>query len=82
MTDAEFRGALKALGMSQSAFARTLMELGDPRSFTTVLRSVSNYARGETGVPASVVVSLNLMKRGRIKPKAVRKPGRPRKIVC
>jgi hypothetical protein len=61
MSGQEFRKRLAALGFSQTAFARRLVELGDPRSVEQVLRSISNYASGATKVPGFVMVILNLM---------------------
>ena len=61
MSGQEFRKRLEALGFSQTAFARRLVELGDPRSVEQVLRSISNYASGVTKVPGFVIVILNLM---------------------
>lgn len=80
MTDQDFRSCLTALGFNQSSFARRLIELGDPRSFSTILRSVTNHACGVTGVPGEMVVILRLMERYpaiRGAPSA-RKAGRPR----
>jgi hypothetical protein len=81
MTDQEFRGLLEDMGFNQSSFARRLIELGDPRSFETALRSIANYARGASGVPAEMVVVLRVMERWpavRGKP-VTRGAGRPRK---
>lgn len=79
MTAEEFRARLTALGFNQSSFARRLIELGDPRSFSTLLRSIANYAAGNTSVPAEIVVILNLMGTHRRVRGAVetRGPGRP-----
>lgn len=61
MTDAEFRAALERLGFNQSTFARRLQALGDPRSFQTILRSVSNWCRGAVAVPGEMCVVLTLL---------------------
>jgi hypothetical protein len=61
MSGQEFRKRLEALGFGQTAFARRLVELGDPRSVEQVLRLISNYASGATKVPGFVIVILNLM---------------------
>jgi hypothetical protein len=81
MSGQEFRKRLAALGFSQTAFARRLVELGDPRSVEQVLRSISNYASGATKVPGFVIVILNLMDasdaaRGEV---SGRRMGRPKK---
>jgi hypothetical protein len=83
LTEQEFRNRLTQLGFNQSSFARRLIELGDPRSFTTVLRSIANYATGVTSVPGELVVVLNLMggsaaARGA---SGTRGPGRPRRLA-
>ena len=62
---ADFRASLDRLGFSQSAFAREMQALGDPRSFPTILRSVSNWCRGETAVPGEVWVVITLLGRPR-----------------
>jgi len=83
MTDQEFREALESLGFNQSSFARRMIELGDPRSFETALRTISNYARGASGVPAEMEVVLRAMERFpafRGQP-LTRGAGRPRKGV-
>jgi len=84
MTDQEYCARLAAWGFSQSAFARRLIALGDPRSFPTVLRSVSNQATGAVGVSAEMTVILTLMERYpaiRGVPE-VRAAGRPRKAAA
>jgi hypothetical protein len=63
MTDQEFRAALDRLGLNQSDYCRTLQELGDPRAFETIRRSVANYARGIYAVPGETVVTLTLLER-------------------
>lgn len=82
MTDREFRERLAALGFNQSSFARRLIELGDPRSFAAVLRSVANYATGATGVPGEMAVILTLLARDPAVARSTapaRRAGRPRK---
>jgi hypothetical protein len=61
MSAEEFRAALKRLGFNQSTFARRLIELGDPRSFSAVIRNISNYCRGATSVPGEMSVILTLL---------------------
>ena len=41
-----------------------MQALGDPRSFSTILRSVSNWCRGEAAVPGEVWVVITLLRRG------------------
>ncbi len=45
-----FRDKLAALNMSQSALARLMIERGDDRQMTTVLRSLSRMASGDARV--------------------------------
>jgi hypothetical protein len=83
MTRDEFRRRIEALGFSQSSLARRMIELGDSRTFAAVLRSVSNYATGVTGVPGEIGVILTLLERdpgARISVAPVRGPGRPRRL--
>jgi hypothetical protein len=75
----DFRARLERIGLNQSSFARMLIELGDPRSFSTVLRSIANYATGATAVPAEMIVILNLIERYRVRTPEQRKAGRPAK---
>ena len=65
MTDAEFRAALERLGFNQSSFARYLIDNGDPRTFRTLLRSVSNWCRGIYPVPGEIHVVLTLLQRSK-----------------
>jgi len=62
-TAEEFRGALARLGFSQSSFAREMHALGDPRPVPTILRSVSNWCRGESAVPGEAWVVITLLER-------------------
>jgi hypothetical protein len=57
----EFNAELTALGLSQSALARRMHELGDPRSVPTILRSVSNWCRGVVAVPGEMWVVVRLL---------------------
>lgn len=82
MTNAEFAQWLERQGYDQSSFARTLIELGDPRSFTAVVRLVNNQARGETKVSGEMAVICRLMERARVKAPAPRRAGRPRKVAA
>ena len=61
--NAEFRAAIARLGLSQSGLARKMRELGDPRSMSTILRSIANWCRGETGVPGEMWVVITLLER-------------------
>ena len=45
-----FRAKLAALGISQSALARLMLEHGDDRQKATILRSLSRMASGEARV--------------------------------
>ncbi len=45
-----FRGKLRELGMSQSSLARLMLERGDDRQMTTILRSLSRMASGDARV--------------------------------
>lgn len=58
---ADFNAQLTALGLSQSALARRMHELGDPRSVPTILRSVSNWSRGFVAVPGEMWVVIRLL---------------------
>jgi hypothetical protein len=58
---AEFRAELAALGLSQTALARRMRDLGDPRSHLTILRSVSNWCRGAVAVPGEMWVVIRLL---------------------
>ena len=80
MTDQEFRERLAVLGYSQSSFARALIEMGDPRPFTTVLRAISNYCRGATGVPPEMPVILRMMEVAGVRAPAPLAVGRPRRL--
>ena len=60
MTAGEFRGALARLGLSQSGLARWMAENGDPRPPKTILRSISNWARGVTEPPGELAIVLRL----------------------
>jgi hypothetical protein len=62
-TDRDFNVELDMLGLSQSGLARLMKELGDPRSFPTILRSVSNWCRGVTAVPGEAWVMVTLLAR-------------------
>ncbi|WP_428483988.1 hypothetical protein [Rhodopila sp.] len=61
MTNVDFRNALGRLGLSQSALARVMRQLGDPRGQMTLLRSISNWCRGETAVPGEMWVVIRLL---------------------
>jgi hypothetical protein len=63
MAELNFRQELAELGFNQSSFTRRLIELGDPRPFATLLRSVQNYAIGTSSLPGEMVVILGLMRR-------------------
>lgn len=63
MPELNFRQELADLGFNQSSFTRRLIELGDPRPFATLLRSVQNYAIGTSSLPGEMVVILGLMRR-------------------
>jgi hypothetical protein len=58
---AAFRAELDQLGLSQSALARRMSELGDPRDVKTILRSVSNWCRGAVAVPGEMWVVIRLL---------------------
>ncbi len=59
MTPTDFRAALAALGLTQAAFARMLIEHGHPAR--DVARSVRRWAT-EVGPPGEVVVILSLLR--------------------
>ncbi len=56
-----FRQRLSNLGMSQSAFAVRLKQLGDSRSQETILRGVQRMATGEARVSGEMKVLLRLL---------------------
>ena len=60
-----FRAALGRLGLSQSGLARLMRGLGDPRSETTILRSVANWSRGVYAVPGEMWVIIRLLEQER-----------------
>nr|WP_321985287.1 hypothetical protein [uncultured Lichenicoccus sp.] len=45
-----FRDKLQSLGMGQSALARLMIQHGDDRQMTTILRSLSRMASGDARV--------------------------------
>lgn len=57
----DFRAELDRLALSQTALARLMRELGDPRSVPTILRSVSNWCRGVVSVPGEMWVVIRLL---------------------
>ena len=61
MAENALTAALEKLNLSQSAFTRRLQELGDPRTFPTILRSVSNQCRGATSVSGEMMVIITLL---------------------
>lgn len=55
----DFRSALREVGLTQSAFARTLVAWGDPRPFDVVLRWVQRAIAGlEPGPYVEVVIGI------------------------
>jgi len=55
----DFRSALREVGLTQSAFARTLVAWGDPRPFDVVLRWVQRAMAGlEPGPYVEVVIGI------------------------
>ena len=63
MTRPEYRDTLARLGYTQSGLARTMIEMGDPRSFNTVLRAISAQSSGESKVSGEMCVILTLLER-------------------
>jgi hypothetical protein len=61
MTPSDFRAALARLGLSQSALARRLIELGAEGEFRSVLRTVQRMAAGESKVSHEMAALLRLM---------------------
>jgi len=58
-----FRERIDALGFTQSSLAREMQRLGDPRPWKTILRNISNWARGATDVPGEMWVVLHLLEK-------------------
>ena len=59
MTADEFRAALALLGLSQSAFARLLVELGDAAGDKE--RTVQRWATGQQDIPGPIMVLLKVL---------------------
>ncbi len=59
MTSDEFRAALAMLGLSQSAFARLLLELGDVAGDKE--RTVQRWATGQQDIPGPILVLLKVL---------------------
>ena len=58
-----FRDKLAALGISQSALARLMLEHGDDRQKATILRSLSRMASGEARVSGEMRALLGTLDR-------------------
>ncbi len=56
-----FRAKLKELGMSQSALARLMLDRGDDRQMTTILRSLSRMASGDARVSGEMRALLGIL---------------------
>jgi hypothetical protein len=61
MTADEFRISIERIGLTQSSLARRMQALGDPRTFPTILRSISNQVRGVSAVSGEMCVVMNLL---------------------
>ena len=59
MTADEFRAALALLGLSQSAFARFLVEMGDAAGDKE--RTVQRWATGQQDIPGPILVLLKVL---------------------
>ena len=59
MTSYEFRAALALLGLSQSAFARFLVEMGDAAGDKE--RTVQRWATGQQDIPGPILVLLKVL---------------------
>jgi len=59
MTSDEFRAALALLGLSQSAFARLLVDLGDAAGDKE--RTVQRWATGQQDIPGPILVLLKVL---------------------
>ncbi len=59
MTSDEFRAALALLGLSQSAFARLLVELGDVAGDKE--RTVQRWATGQQDIPGPILALLKVL---------------------
>lgn len=59
MTADEFRDALALVGMSQSAFARFLVEMGDAAGDKE--RTVQRWATGQQDIPGPILVLLKVL---------------------
>jgi hypothetical protein len=56
-----FRAALERLGLSQSAYARLLQQLGDPGGHAVILRRVQRQVGGESRVSGETIALLTLL---------------------
>ncbi|MEJ0020696.1 MAG: hypothetical protein WDN25_29940 [Acetobacteraceae bacterium] len=56
-----FRATLDDLGLSQSAFARLLRQLGDPGDHAVILRRVQRQVGGESKVAGETIALLTLL---------------------
>jgi hypothetical protein len=56
-----FRAKLTELGMSQSALARLMLDRGDDRQMTTILRSLSRMASGDARVSGEMRALLGVL---------------------
>lgn len=77
MTNAEFRQALAELDMTQSGFARLMRELGDPREFQTIRRSISNWCGGFVGPPPEMDIVLGILQQAPGLETAIRRARNP-----
>lgn len=59
MTADEFRAALALLGLSQAAFARFLVEMGDVAGDKE--RTVQRWATGQQDIPGPIMVLLKVL---------------------